>query len=147
MQNRITPPRSPRLRHFLGLFGCDAAEIVPHGDIFLRKSVRPAQRPHGDIMRRPLANAGQRDKLPDQGYVTRQRDRVTTTLAWLVYSLGIPQSDVGIASAGGAAGFGLALSGGVGTFCGAGCCAWTESDIAVTNSAAMTVAASVAGVG
>jgi glutathione S-transferase len=24
-----------------------------------------------------------RDKLPDQGYVTRQRDRVTTTLAWL----------------------------------------------------------------
>lgn len=24
-----------------------------------------------------------RDKLPDQGYVTRQRDRVATTLAWL----------------------------------------------------------------
>jgi glutathione S-transferase len=24
-----------------------------------------------------------RDQLPDQGYVTRQRDRVTTTLAWL----------------------------------------------------------------
>ena len=55
VKNSIAAPRPPGLRFFFRLFRGDAAKIVANYNIFFWKSVRPAQGPHSDIMRRPLA--------------------------------------------------------------------------------------------
>ena len=47
------------MRHFFGLFRGNAAEIVQDGDVFLWKSVWPAQGAHGDVVRGPWADAGE----------------------------------------------------------------------------------------
>ena len=41
------------------------AQVVAHGHVVLGKGVRPAQRPHRDVMRGPLADAGQRGQARD----------------------------------------------------------------------------------
>src|SRR5262245_30096072 len=59
VQYGVAAPRSPCLRHFFGLPGAYAAEIVANGNVFLRKCIRPAQRAHRDVMGSPLTNARQ----------------------------------------------------------------------------------------
>ena len=66
MHDRIAAPRPPGLRQRFGLLRRHAAEIVAHGDVFLRKRIGPAQRAHRDVVRRPRADSGQLGQPPDR---------------------------------------------------------------------------------
>ena len=66
VHDRVASPRPPGLRQHLRLLRRDAAEVVAHRDVFLRKGVGPAQRAHRDVVRRPRADPGQLGQPPDR---------------------------------------------------------------------------------
>ena len=59
MEDGIASPGPPCLRHFFSPLCGNAAKIIAHGNILFREGIRPAQSSHRDIMRSPLADAGQ----------------------------------------------------------------------------------------
>jgi len=65
MQDGVAAPGSPGLGEFFGAFGRDAAKIIAHGNVFLGKSIGPAQGAHGNVMGGPLADAGEFRKALD----------------------------------------------------------------------------------
>ena len=65
MHDGVASPRPPRLRQHLCLLRGHAPEVVAHRDVFLRERVGPAQGAHGNVVRRPRADAGQLGQPPD----------------------------------------------------------------------------------
>lgn len=70
MQHGVAAPWAPGLGHLFGLFRSDAAEVVADGDVFFRKSIGPAEGAHGDVVRGPLADAGDFGEAFDGGFRT-----------------------------------------------------------------------------
>jgi len=65
VEDGVAAPGTPGLGEFFGAFGGDAAKIIAHGNVFLGKSIGPAQGAHGNVMGGPLADAGEFRKALD----------------------------------------------------------------------------------
>src|SRR5215472_9145310 len=60
VHRRVGAPGTPGLGALLQLFRTGGARGPQQSEITRRKSVRLAQRPHGDVLRGPRADSGQR---------------------------------------------------------------------------------------
>src|SRR5438445_11064869 len=70
MHHGVATPWTPGLGNLFRLFRTHSAKAVAYRNIFLRKSIRPTRSAHGDVMRRPLADAWQRGQLRDARFRT-----------------------------------------------------------------------------
>ena len=74
MHNRVSAPRPPGFTGLEHAPGILFVQRFHYGQIGVGKGVRPSQRPHRNVLRRPLTDAGYRLKLLHRfGYVDTRR--------------------------------------------------------------------------